>query len=70
VRRFARSALAGRVVERRRDRIALGEIRAADGERDPARHRQRITIRPAGGPGRGRTAANPRLPEYAHARLR
>src|SRR6185437_15248534 len=40
VRWFARSATVGRAVERRRDRIALGEIRAADGERDPARYRQ------------------------------
>jgi hypothetical protein len=31
VRRFARSATVGRAVERRRDRIALGEIRAAHG---------------------------------------
>jgi hypothetical protein len=70
VRWFARSATVGRTVERRRDRIALGEIRAADGERDPARYRQRPAIRPAGGPGRGRAAADPRLPEYAHGRLR
>src|SRR4029077_1006622 len=70
VRWFARSATVGRAVERRRNRIALGEIRAADGERDTARYRQRPAIRPAGGPVRGRAAADPRLPEYAHGRLR
>ncbi|HEX3312601.1 MAG TPA: hypothetical protein VHS32_40695, partial [Streptosporangiaceae bacterium] len=65
MRRFVRSA-AYRKAGHRRGRIALGEIHAADGERDPARHHQRITIRQAGSPGRGRVAADPRLPGHAH----
>ena len=69
VQRFARSATADREGERR-DRIALGEIRVADGERDSARHRQRVPVRSAGSAGRGRAAADPRLAEHAHGRLR
>jgi len=37
--RFAWSAITDREGERRRDRIALGEIRVTGGQRDATRHR-------------------------------